>query len=207
MNLHTATRILIMGSAYTVLHKLAHSFFPPLRFSETGGAITSVLWLIATAALILFAYQFLTELSPRDKRLRYSLVSVIVFTGIVIVSKLPLWPMSDTGFVHRLLLGIASLCNTLAILVFLLSLARHVARNSTLWTPLRGSIWAFGATAVLGLVSISFFLLYLIAGKELEPFPFLQPLSMLVFLLTYGMTIWFLTQFRRISNYEDIVPR
>jgi hypothetical protein len=207
MNLRTATLFLILGSAYTVLHKLAYSLFPSLRFSETGRVITSILWLAATAALMLFAYQFLRELSPRNKWLRYSLVSVIVLTGIVIMSKLPFWSISEVGPSHRLLLGIVALCNSAAILAFLLSLARHVPRSSALWPPLRGSIWACSAKAALGLVSTGYFLVYLLTGQEVEPLPFLQPLAMLVFLLTYGMTIWFLIQFRRISNYADIVPR
>lgn len=207
MNLRRATFLLVLGSVYTVLHKLAYGLFPSLSSSQIGRVITSVLWLVATLTLMLFAYQFLRELSPRDKRLRWSVISIIVFTGVVIVSKLPLWPMSSGGLGHRLLLGLPALCNSFAILVFLLSFARLVVRSSPLWVPLRGLIWACSATAALRVVSTGYLLVYVLTRQAVEPLPFLQPLAMLVFLLTYGMTIWFLIRFGRIDNYGEFADR
>jgi hypothetical protein len=207
MNLRRATFLAMLGLGYTLLHKIALGLFPSLRDSQAGHGITSVLWLAAALTLILFAYQFLTELSPRDMRLRYSLVSMIVFTGLVIVSKLPLGPMSDGWLGHKLLLGISALCNSVAILTFLVSFGSLVARSSPLWVPLRGSICALCATVALSLLSSGYLLIYVLAGREVEPLPFLQPLAVLVVLFTYGVTIWFLIRFWRMDNYAEFVDR
>lgn len=207
MNLRRATFLALLGSGYTVVHKLAHGLLPALGTSLTGRGVTSILWLIATLTLMVFAYQFLRELSPRDKRLRYSLISIIVFTGLVIVSKLPFQPMSEGGLAHRLLFGISAFCNSLAILVFLVSFGRLVVRSSPLWVPVRGLTWGVGAAVALRLVSTGYFPVYLVMGRELEPLPFLQPLSILVFLFTYGMTIWFLIRFWRLDSCAEFADR
>jgi hypothetical protein len=207
MNLHRATFLALLGSGYTVVHKLAYGLLPALGTSLTGRGVMSILWLIATLTLMVFAYQFLKELSPRDKRLRYSLVSIIVFTGLVIVSKLPFQTMSEGGLAHWLLFGTSAFCNSFAILMFLISFGRLVARSSPLWVPVRGLAWGVGAVVALGLVSTGYFLVYLIMGRELEPLPFLQPLSILVFLFTYGMTIWFLIRFWRLDSYTEFTDR
>ena len=113
-----------------------------------------MLWLIATFTLIVFVYQFLRELSPRDKRLRYSLVSIIMFTGLVIVSHLPLPPTSEAGLGDRLLLRISAFCNSVAILVFLASFGRLVDRSSPLWAPLRGLLWGVGESSPKSCVKV-----------------------------------------------------
>ncbi len=207
MNLRRATFLALLGSGYTIVHKLAHGLFPPLRTSPTGRGITTILWLIATFTLMVFAYQFLRELSPRDKQLRYSLVSIIVFTGLVIVSQLPLTPASEAELGDRLLLRISAFCNSLAILVFLASVGRLVGRSSPLWAPVCGLLWGVVGTVALGLVSTGYLLVYLLTGRELEPVAFLPPLSIVMFLFTYGMTIWFLIRFWRVDNYAGFVDR
>jgi hypothetical protein len=115
--------------------------------------------------------------------------------------------MSDDGLGHKLLFGISALCNSVAILTFLVSFGKLVARSSPLWVPLRGTISALCATVALGLLSNGYMLLYILGGREVEPFPFLQPLAILVFLLTYGMTIWFLIGFWRMDNYAEFVGK
>jgi hypothetical protein len=207
MNLHKATLFLIFGSIYTVLHKMANAFFPSLGTSGPGRSITSALWLTATFALILFAYYFLKELAPRGKGIRYSLICIIVFTAGVILSKLPLGLMSDAGLGHRLLLGISGLFNSFAILIFLLSLARLVSKGTALWWPTRATILACILTSALGITSFGYFLAFLLTGQEIEPLPFLQPLSVLSFLFTYGTTIWFLVTFRHMGNYQAFAER
>ena len=99
--------------------------------------------------------------------------------------------------------GLSRLLNGFAVLMFLLSLARLVARGSPLWAPLRGSIWACSLTAALGIVSSWYFWVFLLTGRESEPLPFLQPLALLLFLFTYGMVTWFRITFRRIDDYRD----
>ena len=203
MDLRRATFLVILGRIYIVLHKGAYGFFPSLSGSHIGGSITSVLWAIAALTLVLFAYQFLREVSPRDRRLRFSLVSIILFTGMVVISRLMLWPFSGDVLLHRVAFGLSRLLNSFAVLMFLLSLARLVARGSPLRAPLRGSIWACGLSAALGIVSSSYFWVFLLTGRESEPLPFLQPLAISLFLFAYGMIIWLLVTFRRIDDYRD----
>lgn len=207
VNLHRATLLLILGAVYTVLHKAVYGLFPALSSLRSVGTVTSVLWLAATFALILFAYHFLREIRSRDKYLRYSLILVIVLTGLVIVSKLPLWSVSVAPTARRLLFGMSSLLNSFAVLVFVASLARLVASRSSLRAPLRALIWAIAITAALSLISIGYLSLYLLTGREVEPPPFLPSLAVLVFGFKYGMILWFLIRFRRIGSYADLVER
>jgi hypothetical protein len=206
VGLRGATLFLIVGSAYTVLHKAAQGLLPALSGSPVAGAVMSVLWLVATFALILFAYEFLREVRPRDNRLRYSLISVIVFTAGVLLSKLPIWPVSQPDVGHRLLFGGASTLNAFAILVFVVSLSRLVAPGSPLRAPLRVLVWALGITVALALAAAGYFLVYLLTGLALEPLPVLQPAAILSFVITYGATLWFLVRFWLVGEYRNLVP-
>ncbi len=190
MSLRRTTLLTLIGVGYTVAHKIALGIFPVLRISPMGQRLMPILWLISTLTLILFAFQFLQELSPRNKGLRYSLVSIIIFTGLVILSHLPLPLMAERGLTYRLVFGLSVLCNAMAIMIFLISFKRLVARNSPLYIPVRGFIWGIGGMITLRLVSMIYFLIYLWSGRELDPTIFMKPLSTLVFLLTYGMMIW-----------------
>jgi hypothetical protein len=202
VDLRKATLFLILAQLYTVLHKSAFTVFRSLGASRIARSITSVLWLIATLALILFAYQFLRELSPRGRSLRYSLYSIIVFTCALMASKLPVWPIASGGMVRRMVFGFSSFLNGFAILVFLVSFAGHIARESPLWAPVRGSIWACGLMAALGLVSTGYFVAFLVTGLEVQPLAFLRPLAAVVFAFTYAVTTWFLIRFRRVPDYR-----
>jgi hypothetical protein len=204
MNLRKATLFLILAQFYTVLHKALFTFFHSLGDSQIARSVTSALWLVATLALVLFAYRFLAELSPRGRPLRYSLYLIIVFTCAVIVSKLPIWPTYDGGMVRRMVFGFSGLLNAFAILVFLISFAGHVTRESPLWTPVRSSIWACGLTAALGLVSTGYFAAFVITGREVQSLGFLRPLAAIVFAFTYVVTTWFLIRFRRVPDYREL---
>jgi hypothetical protein len=205
MDLRRATLWLIVGSVYTVLHKAAHGLVPALGRSPAAGAVALVLWFAATFALILFAYQFLREVRPADMRLRYSLISVIVLTGLVMVSKLPLLSMSEAPVGHRLLFDGASMLNSIALLVFTASLSRLIDGSSPLGVPLRLLVWGLGLTVVLGLVGAGYWSVYLVTGREVEPLRILQPLAMLSFVFTYGVTLWFLVRFWRLGSYGNVV--
>jgi hypothetical protein len=205
VDLRKATLALIFGTAYTVLHKAAHWLFPVLG-ARFAGTVTSILWLGATSALVLFAYEFLKEVRPLDRRLRYSLVATIVLTGCVILSKLQLWPVFGGGVGHRLLFSGASTLNAFALLVFAVSLAKLVPRDSSVHAPLCALVWALGITIGLRIASVAYLSRYLLTGEEVEPLPFLQPLAMLSFLFTHGMTLWFLIRFWRIGSYGELVP-
>jgi hypothetical protein len=203
MNLHKATFLLIFGSGYTILHKLAFALVPSLSNSDFGRTIASILWIVAAFTLILFAYQFLVELSPINKRMKFSLILIILFTSVVIIMKLPMNILTEGGIEYHLIFGFSSLLNSFAILLFALSFIKLISRGSQLWNPIRTLIWACSMTSILAVVSFSYFVAFLLKGQEIRPLPFLQPLSALTFLFTYSTTIWFLIRFSRITNYQD----
>lgn len=206
MNIHKATLFLIVGSLYTILHKILYSLFPSLGFTKPWGLLTTALWITATFALILFAFQFLRELEPQKRWMRFSLIGIIVFTSMVIISKLPLEPLDvNGGLGHRWLFGISSWLNSLTILVFVLSLRRSVSKDTILWWPTSLLIAACGLTLALSFASLGYFVSYFSTREEIEPLPFLQPLSVLSFIFTYASTLWFLIRFRRIDNYKELI--
>lgn len=67
--------------------------------------------------------------------------------------------------------------------------------------------WALAATIALGLVSAGYTSHYFLTQQEVEPLPFLRPLAMLVFLLTYAATLWFLVRFWRLGSDTDWVKQ
>ena len=206
MNLHKATLFLILGSFYTILHKIVYSLLPSLGFTEPWGLLTTVLWITATFALILFAFQFLKELEPRKKWMSVSLIGIIVFTSLVIISKLPLKPLDvNGGLGHRWLLGISSWLNSLSILVFALSLRRFISKDTTLWWPTFLLIVACGLTLALSFVSLGYSVSFFSTREVIEPLLFLQPLSVLSFIFTSASTLWFLIRFRHIDNYKELI--
>ena len=206
MTLRSATRLLILGSVYTVLHKAAYGLSPALGFSDPGVTMTSILWLLATFPLILFAYAFLKDVRP-PAPLRLPLTLIMVFTGFVIVSKLPFWPPDHGGQTRRVLFGAAALLNSAALLLFVLALIRAVPVESSLRRLLQMLAWALSATIALGLVSAGYTSHYFLTQQEVEPLPFLRPLAMLVFLLTYAATLWFLVRFWRLGSDTDWVKQ
>lgn len=202
MNLRKATSLVIAGLAYTVLHKVLYTLFPSIGRSDVGTTLTSALWIVAAFSIVFFAYQWLRELRPQNMRIRLALIFIMIFTGLVIVSRLPLGLMAPGGTGHRLLMGGSGLLNSLAILTFLLCLAGSVSNGTRLWWPLRSSILALGLTFIIGLVSAAYFLSFLTGGKEPGVPPFLQPLSALVFLFAYSSVIWFLIRFRELETFD-----
>jgi hypothetical protein len=207
MSLHRATLFLLLGSVYTVLHKLAHGLFPSLRELEPVRVITAALWTVSTFSLALFAYQYLKELTPGDRRMRYSLIGIIVFTSGEIVSRLLFGQVSEFGLVYRVVFGLSSMFNSFALFLFALSFARLLTKGARLWWPIHAVIWCCGVTSVLGVISFGGFVAYLLSGQEILALPILQPLAMLVFLVTYGATIWFLARFWGYGDYREFIGR
>ena len=204
MNLRKSTSLHILGLLYIVLYKAIFALFPSVRHSEVLVAATSTLWLLATLTLIVFASQFLVETAPRDWRVRYSLIVVIVLTGVIILTRLPLGILNGGGLAHRLLFGLAALLNSVAILMFLFLFSSHGPRESALWRPTRVLIWTVGGTGLLGIVAAGYFGVFVLTGRETEPLWFLQPLSVLLFVATYTATLWFLIRFRQLRSYTDL---
>jgi hypothetical protein len=210
MNLRKATLFLIFGLAYTLLDTAALDLFPALdhfQLTSIRNIILSAISLAEPLAMILFACLFLGEVRPRDGLLRYSLVSVILLTGVVI----PFWPLlcwpNGPGLGQRLLFSVFPLLDSVAVLLFVISLARLVADGSPLRTPLRALAWALAVRLVLGTAVTGYRSLHRVTGWESGPLPIMRPLSLVVFLCIYGSALWFLVRFRRLGSYVDLVPR
>lgn len=206
MDLRKATLLLILGLAYTLVHKAALGLFPALSTSRLATAVTGWAWLVATATLPLFAYQFLRELRPERKDLRVSLLAIIVLTTLVIVSRLPLWAPAGPSNGPRILFRAASLLNAFAFLLFTTSLLRALSSSSPLQASLRTLCVALGLTATLGLVGSGYVSYYLLTGIPREPGPLLPVMAVLSFLLTYGASLWFLILLWRMPTYSDLLP-
>ena len=207
MGLRRATLVLILGTSYTVLHKALHAVFPALARSPVASAVASTLWVVAALALALFAFTFLREVRPLDRALRDSLIGVVVFTGVVVLSKLPVLAALSAGVGHRLVFGGASTLNAIALLVFAVSLSRRLQEGSSLLAPLRLLTWGLRLTIALDLAAAGYLAVYLLAGREVPPLPLLQPLAMLSFVFTHAMTLWFLILFWRVDDYAALVRR
>lgn len=206
MDLRKATLLLILGLAYTLVHK-ALGLFPSVAVSPLVSAVTNIAWLIATATLVLFAYQFLVEIRPHDAGLRGALIAIAVCTTLVIISRLPYWPPASVQAGTRLLFRGASLLNGLAMLCFAICLVRIIPPASPLRTPLQALIGALMLTAILGLIAGGYQLLYMLTGVERGPASFLPPLAAVSFLLTYGISLWFLISLWRQRTYADLLQR
>lgn len=207
MVLRSATLTLIVGTCYTIMHKALQAFVPSRSRSAGMSAVTTGLWIAATLALVYFAGAFLKEVRPQDRVLQCSLVAIMVFTSVVILAKLPVAGALATGIGHRLAFGGASTLNAVALLVFAISLARHLPAGSSILAPLRLLAWGLGLTVLLGLAASGYMVIYLTTGRGIAPLPFLQPLAILSFIFTSAMTLWFLARFRRIDNYAALVHR
>jgi hypothetical protein len=205
MNLRKATSFLLLGLIYTLLHKLAYAVIPSLRESGLGSGIASLLWLIATSALILFAYYFLKEVSPLPGQIRASLLCIMACTAVILLMRLPLGILSSTGVVRRLLFDVATLGNAGALVVFVLSLRRALPAGSSLQRPLGIAGWAIGLDMVLGLVSTGYYVAFLVTGHEVEPPPVFQRVAVGAFLVSYSAAAYFLFIFRRIADYAAVL--
>jgi hypothetical protein len=204
MNLHKATTLLLLGLAYTILHKALFTLFPSLTWVGYASGITSILWVLATSCLILFAYFFLKEVSPLSLHIRSSLLVVIVCTGIIVLERLLFTFLLNPVQGIRLLSGGLRFLNSVALLIFLVSLDRLLTSESSIRVPTRLTIGGLAVSVLLGLLSTGYYVNFLITGTVVEPWPWVQPLAALTFLFTYGASIWFLVAFRRIKDYSRL---
>jgi hypothetical protein len=205
MNLRKATTLLLLGLAYTILHKALFTLFPSLTWVGYVSGITSILWVLATSCLILFAYFFLKEVSHLSLHIRSSLLVVIVCTGIIVLERLLFRILVNPVQGTRLLSGALGFLNSVAFLVFLVSLHRLLTSESSIRVPTRLTIGGLSVTVLLGLLSIGYYVNFLITGTVVDPWPWVRPLAVLAFLFTYGASIWFLLAFRRIKDYSRLL--
>jgi hypothetical protein len=105
---------------------------------------------------------------------------------------------------RRVAFDLLRLLNSLAVVAFLVSLARVLGRGSPLSKPLRWSAWAWGASAALDVVALVYFVTFLLTGRQLGTGPGWRPIALVVFLSAYGTTTWFLLRFRGLADYGPL---
>jgi hypothetical protein len=200
MSTRTAAATLIAGTVYTVVHKFAYALVPSIAYHETVHAAMSVLWLLATGTLLLFAYRYVVDLSPRDPRMRTSLIAVMVCTAVVMCSHALGGLEGGTGVLPRIVFRVAGMCNAAALVGFTWSFLKLLEPESPLRRPTRAAMWCCGIAVLFGLISLASWLVYVTAGTEAPLQRVFAPIAQVMFLVTSAMTVWFLMTFRRVPD-------
>jgi hypothetical protein len=203
MNLRKATLFLIIGSIYTVFHKV-FGIFPFVYNNIFITNTLSILWMISTSLIILFVYYFLREITPLNLQIKISLLLIILFTSIIILIKLPI-VLFPTRINRNIMFEAARLLNSFSILLFFIFLTKILADKYALRQSIKHAILGYSAGIILGLISFGYYIKFVITGIEVVPFPPLQLLSFIVFIFTYYAFISFLIKFKKIENYSKLV--
>lgn len=206
-NFRIATDLVIIGTLYVVLHKALYLFVPAAGNSETVRVITAILWLSALSTIIVFAWEFLSEVQPQDVRLKTALRGIIVFTSCLILLRIPVKGFLSDSPVHRLLFGISGLMNGLAVFVFFIGLAGMISGSSGLRMPVRVCVVACAFTVAMSVISLLYYFAYILTGRVPDPPSFLQPISAVSFVITNAAVLWFLFEFRRVRNFSDLAGK
>ncbi len=204
MNLRKATLFLIIGSLYTVFHKVI-GIFPFVSNNIFITNILSIIWLISTFIIILFVYYFLKEITPLNIQIKISLLLIIVFTSVIIIIKLPIEIFSITRIVRNIIFETARLLNSFSMLLFFVFFIKIITDKYTLRQPIRLAMLGYSIGIILGVISFGYYIKFVITGIEGVPFPPLQLLSFIVFIFTYYALISFLINFRKIENYSKLI--
>jgi hypothetical protein len=130
LSLRNSTTLLVLALVYAVLHKLVYGLLPAAGHSAAGQRVTAVLGALSVVALVLFASRFWVEVNPRDRWLGYSLAAVVLLTVAVAVARQPTPQGSGMWAQRRLAFDLLRLLNALAVVAFLVSLARALGRGS-----------------------------------------------------------------------------
>ena len=204
MNLKKTILLVIAGLFYILLYKLINTIFPSLNNLELFRIISSALWLISTFTIIMFAFYFLKEIKPILLNIRISLISIIVFTILILIVKLPIEITANYIQTKRIILDSVSLLNALAILIFLKSFYSKLTELSILKKSLGMTIWGYFLNFLLGLISFVFYIVFLISGKEIHISPIITIFAFAVFIFTYFVTINFLIKFEKVEDYSKL---
>jgi hypothetical protein len=205
MDLRKATSFLMAGLIYMLCHKTLFAVASSLQFDRSVRVVTMLLWVLATATLPLFAFFFLKELSPPEKLLRWSLILIMVCTGVAVIERLPIPLPRPSPVPERLLGDVVRFINGGAILGFVLGLRRRLPAGDRLARPLQLILWGAGVGILLGLFSIGFSIVFLLTGNVPAVSARFQPLAIATFLLTYGASLWFLALFRKVEDYPALL--
>ena len=205
MNLKKATLFLIAGSSYTIFHKAIFAVFPLLTYNTLAKNTFSFLWILASLTLILFVYYFLKEITPLNLQIKISLQLVILFTGLIILLKLPIELLPGTGITRNITFEVCRLLNSVSMLVFLISFNKIISEEYSLHQPINLIIVGASAGLVLDLIAFGYYLNFIITEQGSISLPPLQILAVIVFVFTYYALINFLVKFSRVEDYSKLI--
>ena len=201
MNLKKASIILIIGLVYICINKIIKGLFPILTQNDQINSILTILWIIATLTIILFIVYFQKEIKPLEIKTLIPLYLIILFTGIIIILRVPFKMQLAYGITKKILINSSSILNAASILLFLTSFYKRIS-NENLKRSVRMMIWGFIFGLVLGLIMFSGYLYFAISSNESKIFSRFQIIAILVFAFTYYTVISFLIKLIKSSISE-----
>ena len=207
MNLKKASLLLIIGLLYTVFYKVILWILPAVSNSNFLKNILSLLWLISAFTIIIFIYFFIKEVTPLNSQIKISLQLIILFTGIIVLLKLPVELIPINRILRNSIFEAARLLNSFSILMFFIFFNKIIPARNSLRLPIRLAIWGFSIGLILGLITFGYYINFILTGHEAVPFPPLQFLAIIVFIFTYPVIINFLIKFSKVENYSTLIER
>ncbi len=205
MNLKMATFLLIIGSAYTLFYKAVFTIFPFITNNILVSKLLSLIWILATITIILFAYYFPKEVFPLNKRIKISLQLVILFTILIILLKLPLGQSLVSGIQKNAIFEFIRLLNSISMFVFWISFYKLLYPNNSLQLSLRLVIWIASIGLLLELIQFYYYMNFIFTGSESIPFSPLQYFAAIIFVLSYCAVINFLIKFKKVEDYSKLL--
>ncbi|RJP69717.1 MAG: hypothetical protein C4539_07335 [Ignavibacteriales bacterium] len=205
MNLRMATKFLIIGSAYTLFYKAVFAIFPFITNNILVSKLLSLLWIMATITIILFAYYFPKEVFPLNKRIKISLQLVILFTCLIILLQLPFGQSLVPGMHKNVIFEFIRFLNSISMFVFWISFYKILSHNNSLQLSLKLVIWTASFGLFLELIQFYYYINFLFTGSESIPFAPLQYFAAIIFVLSYCAVINFLLKFRKVEDYSELL--
>jgi hypothetical protein len=205
MNLRMATFLLIIGSAYTLFYKAVFAIFPFVTNNILVSKLLSLLWILATITIILFAYYFPKEVFPLNRRIKISLQLVILFTCLIILLKLPFGQSLVPGIYKNVIFEFIRLLNSISMFVFWISFYKKLYPDNSLKLSLKLVLWTASFGLFLGLIQFYYYMNFIFTGSESIPFPPLQYFAAIIFVLSYCAVIYFLIEFKKAEDYSKLL--
>jgi len=205
MNLKKASLLFIIGISYNIFYKVVYFVFPFVGKHIYLNSVLSILWLVASFTIILFAYYFLKEFPIISGQMKISLVCMIIFTSIIIITKLPLGFLKNVDLTRRILFNIARILNSLSVLFFLSEFYKLLSDDIySLKLPVKVAIFGYGLGLLLKVIGSIFYSRFIISGATIGSTHFYQIVSFLIVVVTNIVIINFLIRFRKVEDYNHI---
>ena len=205
MNLKKASLLFIIGISYNIFYKVIYAVFPFVGKQIYLNSVLSILWLVASFTIILFACFFLKEFPFLNGQMKISLICMIVFTVIIILTKLPFGFLNNVDFTRRILFNISRIFNSLSVLFFLSEFYKLLSDDIySLKLPVKIAIFGYGLGLLLKIIGSIFYSRFIISGTTIGSAPFFKIASFIISLVTSIAIINFLMRFRKVEDYNQL---